>query len=386
MQAVILAAGEGQRLGALTEARPKPMLPVGNEPILESVVEAAVAAGVDEVILVVGYGHERIQSHFGDGDEWGVPIRYVRQDHQLGAAHALAQVADETDGPFVLLHGDQLVDASLIERLCGRFEETGRPAIAAVRSERPTEYGAITLDGEAVVAVSGAPTDDPPFLVNAGAYVLDERAFEAVEGLRSEEGSDLGMAAALQRLADGGDLTAVLHRGAWQDLTYPWDLLATNATLLREDARAVDGDGVHDSAVVAADVAVAPGVSVGPNATLSTGVSLGRNVRVGSNVALSNCIVMQGAEVGDGAALEDCIVAEGATVGPNVTVEGGPATVEIGDTLHRSVGLGGVIGDWTRIGGGATLTPGTVVGREVRAESGTVLDGRIASDETVRRG
>ncbi|GGO01031.1 MULTISPECIES: sugar phosphate nucleotidyltransferase [Haloarcula] len=386
MQAVILAAGEGQRLGPLTEGRPKPMVPVGNQPILESVLEAAVEAGADEIVLVVGHARERIQSHFGDGDEWGVPIRYVVQNHQLGAAHALAQTESVVDGPFLVLHGDQLVDADLLADLLERWERTERATIAAVQSDRPTEYGAVAVDGESVVAVSKDPTDDPPFLVNAGAYVFDSSVFDVVRDIDPAEGQDYGMATTLQRLADDGSLSAVLHRGTWQDLTYPWDLLTTNAALLRRRDDDVDGAAVHDSAAVADDVALDEGVTVGPNATLLPGTALGRNVRVGANATLSNCIVMAGARIGDGAVLNDCIVGESVSVGPNATAEGGPARVVVGETVHDDVGLGAVLADRTTLRGGVTVAPGTVVGREVLADCGTVLRGRIDSGDTIRRG
>ncbi|MFC7138061.1 sugar phosphate nucleotidyltransferase [Halobaculum litoreum] len=387
MKAVLLAAGGGRRLGPLTEHRPKPMIPVGNRPILESVLEAAVDVGVDEIVLVVGRGSERIQTHFGDGDDWGVEIEYVVQEHQLGAAHALSHVESVVDGHFFVLHGDQLVDAELLERLVDRWEETGLPTIAAVRSDRPTEYGAVEVHDGVVHAVSRSPTDDPPFLVNGGGYVFDERVFDVIHGMEETDDGDFGMATALQRLADGHGLSAVLHRGSWQDLTYPWDLLTTNATLVQDHERdgPAERSGVHDTAAVSRSVALDEGVSVGPNATLLSGTSLGSNVRVGANAVLSNCIVMAGARIGDGAVLQDTVVGEAAMIGPNVTAEGGPADVVIDDTVHRGVGLGGVVADHATLGGNATVAPGAVVGCDVVADGGTVLQGRIESGETVRR-
>ncbi|MDZ7745941.1 MAG: sugar phosphate nucleotidyltransferase [Halobacteriales archaeon] len=84
----------------MTEGRPKPMVPVGNRRFSNRVLEAAVEAGVDEVVFVVGHASERIQSYFGDGDDWDVPIRYVAQDHRLGAAHALSQVESDRRRSF----------------------------------------------------------------------------------------------------------------------------------------------------------------------------------------------------------------------------------------------------------------------------------------------
>ncbi|WP_277555872.1 sugar phosphate nucleotidyltransferase [Halobaculum limi] len=387
MKAVLLAAGGGRRLGPLTERRPKPMIPLGNQPILETVLEATIGVGVDEIVLVVGRGSERIQTHFGDGDEWDVEIEYVVQEHQLGAAHALSQVESVVDGHFFVVHGDQLVDAELLGRLLDRWEEIEVPTITAVRSDRPTEYGAVETEDGVVRAVSRTPTDDPPFLVNGGAYVFDERVFDVIHGMEETDDGDFGMATALQRLADGGDLSAVFHRGPWQDLTYPWDLLMTNATLVHEHERAEESErpGVHDTAAVSGSVALDEGVSVGPNATLLPGTSLGRNVRVGANAVVSNCIVMPGARIGDGAVLHDTIVGEAAEIGSNVTAEGGPADVVIDDTVHRGVGLGGVVADHATLGGNATVSPGAVVGCDVVADGGTVLQGRIESGETVRR-
>lgn len=385
MKAVVLAAGEGRRLGPLTEGRPKPMVPIGNQPILESVLEAAIAVGVDEVVLVVGHERERIQTHFGDGDEWDIPIQYVIQKHQLGAAHALSQVESVVETPFLTLHGDQLVDESQLKRLVDRWDETGTPTITAVQSNRPTEYGAVEIDGKKVRTVSRTPSDDPPFLVNGGAYVFDERVFDVIRDVIETEDGDFGMATTLQRLADSGGLSAVLHRETWQDLTYPWDLLTTNATMLRGRTIDTDRRGVHETAAVTGDVALGEGVSVGPNGSVLPGTSLGRNVRIGANATLANCIVMDGAQIGDGAVLHDCIVGEAASIGPNATVEGGPADIVVDDTLHHDIGLGGVVADRSTLRGNVTLTPGTIVGRGVVADCGTVLQGRIASGEKVRR-
>jgi len=90
-KAVVLAAGEGTRLRPFTETQPKVMLPVANRPILEHVLRALAEAGVREAALVVGYRHERVRDHFGDGRRLGLHIRYIEQSQQLGTGHALLQ-------------------------------------------------------------------------------------------------------------------------------------------------------------------------------------------------------------------------------------------------------------------------------------------------------
>src|SRR5881227_1032849 len=101
MKAVILAAGEGARMGPFTASVPKVMIPVGNRPLLESTVQALVENGVRDLVLVVGYRRERIQSHFQDGKAFHARITYVTQTKQLGTAHAVAEARPHLDGPFL---------------------------------------------------------------------------------------------------------------------------------------------------------------------------------------------------------------------------------------------------------------------------------------------
>lgn len=178
---VFLAAGEGRRLEPLTNRRPKPMVPVANRPILEHVIEATAAAGIDRIVLVVGYRQERIRNHFGDGDDWGVTIEYVEQATQLGTAHAVDRVREHVQGPFVVLNGDQIVDSELIERVRDELRTAGGPVVSVTRSEPTSEYGIVTLEGETVTGIEEklrAPTTSE--LINAGVYGFDRWIFEAI--------------------------------------------------------------------------------------------------------------------------------------------------------------------------------------------------------------
>src|SRR5207248_880931 len=124
MKAVILAAGEGARMGPFTASVPKVMIPVGNRPLLESAIQALVENGVRDLVLVVGYRRERIQSHFQDGKAFHARITYVTQTKQLGTAHAVAEARPHLDGPFLVLNGSNLVDGRFVEDLLG---SDGRP-------------------------------------------------------------------------------------------------------------------------------------------------------------------------------------------------------------------------------------------------------------------
>ena len=113
VQAIVLAAGEGTRMRPLTYTKPKVMLPVANKPILHHTIENLVKAGIDEVVLVVGYKEETIREYFGEKFN-GVRIRYVRQAKQLGTAHALLSAEHLLDDRFLMLNGDTIVFADEI--------------------------------------------------------------------------------------------------------------------------------------------------------------------------------------------------------------------------------------------------------------------------------
>src|SRR5206468_13039937 len=110
MKAVILAAGEGARMGPFTASVPKVMIPVGNRPLLESVVQALVENGVRDLVFVVGYRRERIQSHFQDGKSFHARITYVTQQKQLGTAHGVSEARPHLEGPFLVPDGRNMVD------------------------------------------------------------------------------------------------------------------------------------------------------------------------------------------------------------------------------------------------------------------------------------
>ena len=110
MKAVILAAGEGSRLKPFTATRPKVMIPVGNKPILEYVINALQASGIIDIVMIVGYKREKIMDYFQDGHKWGVNITYLEQFQQLGTAHALKQASHIIKDHFLVINGDTVID------------------------------------------------------------------------------------------------------------------------------------------------------------------------------------------------------------------------------------------------------------------------------------
>lgn len=387
MKAVILAAGEGTRLEPLTELRPKPMLPIANKPLLEHVLESVVEAGVEEVVFVVGYKRERIQDHFGDGDAWGVDITYAVQDPPRGTGDALLQAEPYIGEDFIALNGDRIIEADAIQTVMDRRRETGDVCLAVTRVADPTLYGVVELDGEEVTAIREKPpahlvTSD---LINAGVYGFGPDVFAAIR--ETETHGELALTDTLTNLMASRRVCAVRFDGPWLDVTYPWDLVAVNASVLDRD-RAGFGAGVRidEDATLVDPVAVAENVHVAPGARVLGGSAVGGNVTIGPNAVVSNSVLFPDVTVGAGAVVKDCVVGENATVGPQATIEGGRTAVVLGDTVYRDVKFGGIVGDSADLAGAVTVTPGTVVGNRTVVGSGALVSGRIATDAEVRRG
>ncbi|WP_440764300.1 sugar phosphate nucleotidyltransferase [Natronorubrum sp. DTA7] len=394
--AIVLAAGEGKRLRPLTEHRPKPMLPAATDPILAHVFDALIAAGIAELTVVVGYGRNRVQSHFGSTYR-DVPVTYVTQEKQLGSGHALAAAEPTMAGPSLVVNGDQLVDRRIVEDVIDAHGETDDAAatIGAIQHRDVSEYGGVLLEPDdaegssrRVTEIVENPTDGRSYLLNAGVYALETRAFDTVRSANSQSGEH-SLVDGLAALIDSDEpVRGVSSEGIWIDATYPWDLLEVADALLENDdgveSTTAASARIHERATIRGPVVIADDCVVGPGAVIGPNVCLGENVTVGSNVVCEHSVVDADTRIGPNATLVDCVTGRGVRIGAGSTVVGGPGDVHVGDRIHRNEALGALIADRVRDGGGVTYAPGAIVGSSAVIGSGTTVTGTIDSETEVR--
>jgi bifunctional UDP-N-acetylglucosamine pyrophosphorylase/glucosamine-1-phosphate N-acetyltransferase len=156
MQAVILAAGAGTRLSPLTDSVPKPMLPVGDRPMLARVADAAVDAGATELVVVVGYRGDRVRAYF-ENEYRGVPVRFADQGEPTGTADAVLAAREHIEGAFAVLNGDNLYRPEDLSRLFDRA-----PSVGVYPTDEPEAYGIVSVDGDTVTGGTEKPVDLPP--------------------------------------------------------------------------------------------------------------------------------------------------------------------------------------------------------------------------------
>jgi len=370
------------------------MLPAGNRPILEHVLDALVGAGTEEIVLVVGYKRDRVQNHFGPHYR-DVPITYVHQDKQLGTGHALLQARTEVDEPMLVVNGDCLIDSGLVADVCEEFDRgDGAPTLTVLEGQDARQYGAVTVRDGCVEEIVEKPRTDDYRLVNAGIYAFDTDVFAAIDGTPREAG-ELALTDTLARYVAEGRVRAVQSDGLWVDATYPWDLLAVSREVLArgltgeperdEDVWIDDTATVHPEATLQPPVVVGPDCEVAPGAVVGPSTALGRNVTVGANVTVASSVVDVDTRVGAGSTLLDTVTGQTVVFGPASTVAGGPADVRVGNEIFESEPLGAVVADRVTAFGGVSFEPGTLVGPRATLGTGVTVDGTVREGAEVRR-
>lgn len=176
---VVMAGGLGKRLRPLTENTPKPLMHVGDKPILEHNVERLVAAGLHRLIFSINYLGEQIRAHFGDGSRWGAQIEYVTEDRELGTAGPLSLIAREFQDPLFVMNADLLTKVGF-RSLLDYHRSEGHEATLCVREyDFQVPYGVAQMTNGRLTGIVEKPVHK--FFVNAGIYVLEPSVLGRLE-------------------------------------------------------------------------------------------------------------------------------------------------------------------------------------------------------------
>ncbi|MBM4031103.1 MAG: hypothetical protein FJ291_04880 [Planctomycetes bacterium] len=332
MKAVLLAAGKGTRMAGLCDALPKPLLPIANRPALVHTIGQFEAAGVSELLLVVGHQAQEVRNALGDRCG-GVRLSYVVQSDPRGTGQATALAEEFAAGqPFLMMFGDIVTSRRHAPEVLRIYAEERPDAILAVRYFRdPASGGAVYLDGNCVARIveKPKPRETATHYINAGIFVLPPAIFGLLRSVGLSPRGEYELTDAIRMLLDRGlRVRAYDLPGFWVNLTDPTSYLEAQRELLAElDPR---------PPAVPSEVAVEPPVAIGSGCELShcrigPDVSIGGRCAVGAGAALRNAVVMDGASIGPGAVLDGAIVGLGAAVSPGARLgadaAGRPAVV-----------------------------------------------------------
>ncbi len=389
MKAVVLAAGEGTRLRPFTNTRPKVMIPVANRPVLEYVVKALVENGVKDIVLVVGYRKERITSYFGSGEALGANIDYVVQDKQLGTAHALLAAKPKVDKEFLVLAGDNIVDAKMVAQLLNHDKGM---AVAVATSEMASKYGVVDVEGDEVVNIVEKPAVSIETTISTGMYRFTSEVFPVLEEARLK-----GVMAITQALVPNLKrlrLKAVHGNGKWMDIVYPWDIIKVNGAAMEWQGLSVQGTvednvffkgqvsigagtRIRSGCYIEGPVVIGEGCDIGPYVAIQGATSIGNGVSIGPYASIVESVIMSGCSLGPHSHLSHCVLDEGVTAGPGLLAACGSANVNIDREFFHLRKIGSLFGQSAVIGSGVACEAGTIVGSESRIADHAMIRGNL---------
>lgn len=396
MKAVILSAGEGTRLRPLTISKPKVMLPLANKPIMRYLIEALSKNGVRDIIVVVGYKKERIMSYFGDGDKFGVKIEYVEQNKQIGTAHALKQAEEFIDNDFLVLPGDNLLDAKAISRL---MNEKGN-ALLITESVMPSQYGVVHIENEKIVHIKEKPKETISNLISTGTYKFTKNVFLEIDEAMEEEKYDLTNTA--RKMIEKGNVIKCVRTESWIDIVYPWDMLSANALILPNADVGIAGkiernvrikanvkigkdSIIRANSYITGPIVIGKGCEIGPNVCIFPSTSIGDNVKISPFTEIRNSIIMDDVSIGTNSMISGSVLGEGTIVGSHFTVESGRGFLEF-DAIKNEVleveKLGAIIGEDTRIGNHVVVGK-NIIGSNCKIDSLKIIHKNIPNNSIV---
>jgi UDP-N-acetylglucosamine diphosphorylase/glucosamine-1-phosphate N-acetyltransferase len=382
-QAVVLAAGEGQRLRPFTVTRPKAMLTIADKPILQFIVEALAYNGIRDIILVVGYRREQVYDYMGAGEKFGVNLTYVNQDRQLGTAHALRQARNDVAEEFLVLPGDNLVYARTIAGIL----QTGPEAILVKRVSDPQRYGVVDTGSGEVRGIVEKPGQAASNLVNTGIYAFTRDVFKFTDSV-------LDIPDALNNMIlEGYAIKALETSDTWLDVVYPWDIITLNDAVLKTaevslggtieagvsiKGKVVIGNNtvVRSGSVIYGPAVIGSGCEIGPHVSVMPATSVGDNVVIGSFTEIKNSVIGNDVSIGPGSIISDSVIARGSAVKGRFTALGGQSEVRVNGECP-SINVGAIIGEDCRIDGGVTVQPGAIIGNYCQVQTNRLLSGRL---------
>lgn len=394
MKAVILAAGEGKRLKPITSSRPKPMIPIAGKPLLEYTILGLKDAGINEILLVVGYKEDVIKDYFGNGiDKVNIKINYITQDKYFGTAHAAGYAKEFVNNkPFLLMYGDVFVNPIIFNEILQKFKENHTEGlISLLEVNNPQDFGIISLGSEGFIEkITEKPSPELNLgnLANAGIYVFDPLIFKAIKmtkkSIRDEYEFTDSMEILIKQL--NGRITGYIIKDYfWSDIGLPWQLFEVNTYLLdkmehkilgiveenvqmRGNVHVGEGTVIRSGTTIEGPCYIGENNLIGPSAYLRPYTSIENNCHIGKSET-KNAIIFSGTAVPHFNYVGDSIVCENVNLGAgsktsNLRFDNKSVKVIINGKLIDSGRrkLGSIIGPRVQTGINASIMCGKKIG------------------------
>ncbi len=407
MKALVLAAAKSTKLSPFSDTRPKSMITISGQPILETILNQIGESGIKEVWLVVNHQKEIIQDYFKYGKSLGLKIDYIHQEQEKGIGHAvsLCESAVNDDSHFMLIYGDALMSGNPFSHLLTRYSKSATKSLATISHPLSDGlYGNIYLSHDMKISklVEKPESKRLSNYIFGGSFVLERDCFEFLKSKNQD------MVAYYHHLIDQKDMDACLWEDSWIDISRPWHILAANRMMMAPwntsiipETVNIDanvnikgvvhfGENVHvgSGTTIVGPCYIGNNVYIGNNALIRKNSSIGPNCKIGYGTEIKNAVLFGNSAVGRLSFIGDSVLGENVQLGSNtVTVNyntlgeaifynplKGKAIETKLDKLGAFIGDNSIVGTGHRIAPGTPFFPGTTISDLVSISHSTLAD------------
>ena len=405
MKAVIIAAGEGKRLMPITSSRPKPMIPLAGKPLLEHTILGLKEAGIDEILLIVGYKEDIIRNYFGNGiAKFQIKIEYKTQEEYLGTAHAFGYAKDFIkDEPFLMMYGDLLVEPKVYQEIVQKFNENNVEGIILLMEvKNPEEFGIISLNPNGFVGkIVEKPTPEMNLgnLANAGVFIFESKIFQAIEKTEKSIRGEYEFTDSMEILINqfkGNIASYTIKDYFWSDIGLPWQLIDANSYLLDKIEKNIIGK-IEENVQISGKVYIGEGTKVRSGSYIQGPCYIGKNNLIGPNSfirpytfiandchigmsEIKNSIIFSNTSIPHFNYIGDSIVCENVNLGAgtkvaNLRLDEKSVKVSIKGQLvdSRRRKLGTIIGPNVKTGINVSIMTGKIISENSRIGAHTIV-------------
>jgi mannose-1-phosphate guanylyltransferase len=328
MQALILAGGEGTRLRPLTVYTPKPVVPIVNRPFLFYQIDLLKRAGIKDITLALGYQPNKIEDIFGDGQEFGVNIRYLVETTMLGTAGAYKNAESQLRQTTVVFNGDIITDANIKDVVNFHREKQAAATIVLTQVKNPSIYGLAETDAEGrVLRFIEKPKAEEITCntINAGIYVLEPGILNFIP---EEEKFSFEYQLFPTLLEAKQPVFGFTWSGYWIDIGTPQRYLKANDDLLNGRIKSFEVEripfplpnGEGESPQIDKRSVIDPSCTIKAGAEISNSV-IGPNCFIEERARIENSVLLAGARIGRATEIRGSLIGKSALIGRFAKVE-----------------------------------------------------------------
>jgi len=313
--AILLVGGMGTRLMPLTSKTPKPMLQVAGVPFTEHQIRKAAQAGIAEIVLATSYKAELFEPYFGNGEKFGIKIKYAVEKTALGTGGGIRNAAallDDCD-QVVIFNGDVLSGHDLAAQIQFHVNNKADVTLYLTKVADARAYGCVELSADSQVKSFLEKMENPVSdLINAGCYIFNRKVIDQIP---ANQVISVERDTFPNLLSSGVKVCGYLDNSYWLDIGNPAALVKASADLIT---------GVITSTATpkhSGDHLIAAGAQVSPSATINLGSVIESEVVVEGNCHISGSIISKGAKIGENCQVINSIIA------PNTQIEAGMVVI-----------------------------------------------------------